>query len=490
VQADTGVLVREDRIIDVAPFSQLVGRLEPGSYDVKDSDLVMPGLINAHHHARVPTPVLMGCPDDFLEPWLLALKGLPPANGRLVTQASSIRQLRSGVTTVVHSDGPSAPSLYESLVHDRIEGYAATGQRVAFAVGYTDQNNWVYAPDETFIVSLPPELQAEVRQSPISGTGFTPAVYEDMFRRIERWARSRLGDLTHVLVGPLSPLWCSRESLEMMSHLCRTCGTGLHSHLLESVYQRQHAVSTIGTRVVPYLRGLDLLSARTSFAHAVWVTDSDIIELAETGTTVVHCPSSNLRLRCGIAPVIPMIRAGLPVALGLDANALDDDDDLFREARLASCIHFHPALASGHLSLANTFRMIFHGGARAALWEEKIGALRPGWQADIIGLSTERARTFSRSDSAGLFPGVLQRLRADDVRWVMVAGREVVRDGHFLKCDETVLLEELASEVAKGLSQASRNARFVERVRPYLFDFYLGEEAELGQPFYRFNGSA
>jgi len=139
VQADTGVLVREDRIIDVAPFSQLVGRLEPGSYDVKDSDLVMPGLINAHHHARVPTPVLMGCPDDFLEPWLLALKGLPPANGRLVTQASSIRQLRSGVTTVVHSDGPSAPSL-------RVFG-ARSHRRVCCDRSARGIRGWVYGSE-------------------------------------------------------------------------------------------------------------------------------------------------------------------------------------------------------------------------------------------------------------------------------------------------------------------------------------------------------
>jgi len=328
---DTAFLVRDDKIVRVGRLADVTIGLDDRSYSPMTFDLVIPGFINSHHHVYGLSPLQQGCLDESLELWLLALGKIPSLNDRLATMASSISQLKSGVTTLVHSDGPSSGQSYETVIRERLEGYKATGQRVAFAVGYADQNNLVYAPDKDFIASLPADLTSEIKNHLTSSPPPTLVEYEGLFDRTFHWLKGKAPSRMRLLAGPLSPIWCSPEALEMTGEICKRHDTGLHTHLLESIYQRHYAKTILGKSMVSYLASLSLLGPLSSFAHGVWVSRNDIGLLGESGSTIVHNPSSNLRLRNGIAPVIPMLREGVSVALGQDATSLDDDDDFFKK---------------------------------------------------------------------------------------------------------------------------------------------------------------
>jgi 5-methylthioadenosine/S-adenosylhomocysteine deaminase len=483
------VRVRGGHVVEVGPFDQVLASVQPGSYVVKHFDLVLPGLINAHHHVRQPTPAQLGCPDDFLEPWLLGLSQLPSADARLATIVSSARLLRSGVTTVIHSEGPRTSDDAEAWLRERLSGYVASGQRVAFALGYADQNTWVYAPDNDFVAWLPAEFQAAARDYAVARARMVPAAYADLFARMQAWVRKNGRDRIRLLAGPMSPVWCSRASLEMMAEVCHLHSTGVHMHLLESIYQRHYAQTALGMNTVAYLRQVGLLTATTSVAHAVWVSAEEISMLAEAGTTVVHNPSSNLRLRSGIAPILAMLQAGVHVALGTDASALDDDDDLLQEARLAWKLHFRPGLNRGTLDTKSVLRMLYDGGSRAALLGDRIGQLKPGYQADLIGVSLGRMPASIRPHSDDLLPIALQRLRAADVEWVMVGGVEVVRNARCVAFDEAAVIAELTEQVASRLPAARLNSAVVERLRPFVEQYYEQQVPVVGLPFYAYNGN-
>jgi 5-methylthioadenosine/S-adenosylhomocysteine deaminase len=488
LKTDTGILVSGDKIVHVGDARELIAQSQANDHKLEKFDLVIPGLINSHHHSWAFSPLQLGCLDDSLEPWLLELGRVPDLDPRLTTMFSSVRQLKSGVTTLIHSDGPGSADTYESLLRERLSGYASTGQRVAFSVGYTDQNNFVYAPDTNFLAGLPAELDREARAYLTATKGLDPAEYMAMFSRTEQWVRTEAAGRLRILAGPLSPIWCSQAALEMMGQICNEFHTGLHTHLAESVYQRHYAQSILGGSLVAYLNRLGLLGPNSSFAHSVWVTREDMQLLAEAGATVVHNPASNLRLRSGIAPVLLMRSLGVSVALGQDATALGDDDDFLEEIRLASKLHFRPGDFHDYLSLSNVLQMIYAGGRRASLWGAQIGSLTPGTYADIVGISLDRLSLPSAASTADLMTMIFQRLRSSDVRWVMVGGQVVVEGGECVTCREEDLRHELSEQASKRHSELSPMTSFIARLRPYITHFYEEQRVEHSSAYYVYNG--
>jgi cytosine/adenosine deaminase-related metal-dependent hydrolase len=469
---DARIVVEDGLVVSVGPRGA-AGQV-PTSVS-RSFDLVMPGLINAHHHAYARSPAMAGCPDLPLEPWLVALNGVPDGGGAyLATLAASLRQLRAGVTSVLHSDGPGPAHAYEEMVRDRLRAYAESGQRVAFAVGYADQQAWVYAPDDVFLATLEPSARRRLLAHMHSVAGPSPAAYAALFAALwDTYAeRDQPGTASQrLLLGPLSPLWASHEALEAMAPLLRRYPTtGLHTHFQESIYQRAWADKEYDGRLARHLAQLGLLDERTSLAHGVWPSQDDLDVLRETGATVVHNPASNLRLRSGVAPVLDLRARGIHVALGQDATGLDDDDDFLREARLAWRLHFRPGLDAPSLAARDVFQMIFHDGARAMGLLGQLGAIKAGARADLIGLGMDRLGLPAQDDADGVAHYVLQWLRGEDVRWVMVAGNDVVRDGRVLTVDEGAVLAAVEEAYAKLIETTEMRDlfRYVDqRVRDY-----------------------
>ena len=464
---DASIEVEDGLIVGVGPRSTAG---QASSAVSRSFDLVMPGLINAHHHAYARSPAMAGSPDLPLEPWLIALNRLPDGGGAyLATLAASLRQLRAGVTSVVHSDGTGPAQVYEHMVRERLRAYSDSGQRVAFAIGYADQQSWVYGPDDMFLATLEHSVRRQLLMHMQTVAGPSPVAYTALFEALwdSHARRDRSGIASQrLLLGPLSPLWASREALEAMAALLqRHPATGLHTHFLESIYQRAWADEHHDGQLARHLAQIGLMDERTSLAHAVWLSQDDLDVLHETGATVVHNPASNLRLRSGVAPVLDMRARDVHVALGQDATALDDDDDFLREARLAWRLHFRPGIGAPALSVEDVFRMIYRDGARALGMQGELGAIEVGARADVIGLGMDRRGPPVQDDAGGIAHYVLQWLRGEDVRWVMVAGREVIRDGRVLTVDEGAVLASVNEAYASARDDPAMNDLFnyVER---------------------------
>jgi 5-methylthioadenosine/S-adenosylhomocysteine deaminase len=190
------------------------------------------------------------------------------------------------------------------------------------------------------------------------------------------------------------------------------------------------------------LDSLGVLSGRTIAAHCVWLTDGDIKILKTRNTGVGHCPSSNMKLASGVAPVIKMLAAGLHVGLGTDGPAGSNNDfDMFEEMDLAAKLQKVFSGDPQALPAKTALEMATMGGARALGMEKEIGSIETNKRADMITVRLDRPNAVPMYD---VYSQMVYALKGADVRDVMVNGRPVVEDAHSLLLDEKLILAKAA----------------------------------------------
>ena len=166
----------------------------------------------------------------------------------------------------------------------------------------------------------------------------------------------------------------------------------LHDALPTCLNRREYGRRTWGHTPVEHLDHLGFLGPEVSCAHSVWLTEQDIDIMALTGATACHNPSSNLRLQNGISPVNSMLRKGVNVALGTDSTAINDDDDMVQEMRLAAKLHRQPGMGNPALDSHQTLRLATANAARPTSFQGKIGAIEKGRFADLVLLDRSEER--------------------------------------------------------------------------------------------------
>ena len=469
------LIARPDRVIDDGALFQRAVIIEAtGRFDEirrqHDADeviggpdhVVVPGLVNAHHHGRGTGAFLGGLADDALERWLLGIPAARPGlDGRLGALVSALHMLRSGTTTVLHNHlGPG--------VLGAVGGYAVSGMRVAFSSAYIERAFYTYN-DDAFLSSLPSDLAGQAR----AALGGPPPGHDDYFALVDELAAasSAMGARARVLVSPVGIYWATDEFLARCRGEATRRGSGIHMHLLETPYQRAADRALYGKSAVEHLDRLGILGPDVSFAHGVWVSEEDIAVLGGHQCSVCHCPSSNLRLRNGRAPVPAMLEAGVPLALGTDGFALNDDDDLLQEMALASRVHGEPDLGSVPLPAAAALGMATSGGARLTGFED-VGALEVGMRADVVLVDWRRVCSGYAHPDVDPVTLLVYRARGGDVDTVMVDGDVVYRGGRFTRIDETAVLAE-AAETLNAAPPRSREAdAFVALLTPHLEHYY------------------
>jgi 5-methylthioadenosine/S-adenosylhomocysteine deaminase len=202
------------------------------------------------------------------------------------------------------------------------------------------------------------------------------------------------------------------------------------------------------------LDSLGVLNGRTIVAHGVWLDDADVAILKARGTGVAHCPSSNMKLASGIAPVVKMLNAGIAVGLGTDGPAGSNNDlDLMEEMNLAADLQKVALLDPQALPAKQAIEMATILGARVAGMEKEIGSLAAGKRADLITLRLDRPHAVPLFD---VYSQIVYALKASDVQDVVVNGRVIVRDGRSLTLDERQVL-------AKAVEYGRRVAKSVGR---------------------------
>jgi cytosine/adenosine deaminase-related metal-dependent hydrolase len=384
--------------------------------------VVTPGLVNTHHHLY-QTLTRARAQEATLFEWLRELYPIwaqIDAESEYAAARTGLAELAlSGCTTVFdhHYVFPRGRSgLWEAEVQAAQElGLRIVASRGSMDLGVSNGG-------------LPPDSLVESIDAILADT--------------ERLAGLQDEDgMVQLAVAPCSPFSVTKELMRQSAELARRLGLRLHTHLAETVEEDAYCHELYGCRPVEYLEELGWVAGDVWCAHCVHLSAADITAFGLAGVGVAHCPTSNLRLGAGVAPVKELVAAGAPVGLGVDGSASNERSDLFFEVKQALLV----ARGRGGpraMTVREALRLGTRGGA-AVLGRDDIGQLAPGKRADIAvwrtdGLELGGAET---DPVAGLVFSAPHR-----VDRLYVAGEEVVRDGRLVRADE----DEIACEHRKA----------------------------------------
>ncbi len=400
--------------------------------------LAMPGLINAHTHS--PENLLRATTEPMpLEPWLVALYGISSTFSErdiyLNVMLGAIEMLRSGVTSVIDHlwcPGPITPTYMDVAT----QAHADSGMRVAVAPICGDHPYEQKLADPLGMV--------------LTETTYMQRVYDllpvpelmDMFEAwIKRWHNTHDGRV-RCFVGPGGAQWCSAELLHATADLARRYETGLHMHLLETQVQDIGGQRHFGMPAVQWLAKEGIMKSNMSLPHSVWIyTEDDLQTLAETGACVVHTIAANLKLGSGLAPIRRMRDLGIPVALGCDGAASNDNQVVFETMRLAALAHTSSDRdPTRWLQAHEIVDMATVGGAAALVLPSQVGALQPGYLADITLLDRRSPHLLPLNN---IYRHLAFCETGRSVHTVIVNGEVVVDNGRITAFDADSILDEI-----------------------------------------------
>ncbi len=437
------VLLADGRIAAIAPAA------EPPARRL----LAMPALINAHDHARPLSPTSFGAAGKPLETWLLRLAAMPAIDPYLGALAAFGRAARAGAGSVMahytRFHGPMPPV---EEVKEVARAAKDVGVRVTLAVFMRDRNPLVYAGEDSVLMKLPDDIRVAIEAQFLSSM---PRVVEQI-ASVEAIAAETESALFSVQFGPSGPQWCSDELIAGIAEASRQTRRRVQMHLLETRYQRAFADRAYPEGVVERLKTLGLLTPRLTLAHCVHARPAELDAIAAAGAILATNPSSNLHLKSGIAPISEALRRGCRVALGVDASAFAEDDDIVREMRLGHFLHggwgFDKVIERGDWLSAMVAIGRFANGAPGP------GALSIGAPADILALDLD---ALDRDAVMAVEPVdlVFARATAAHVARLFVAGQEVVRDGRLIRVDLDAVEGELRVQYRARMSS---RAAFLE----------------------------
>jgi cytosine/adenosine deaminase-related metal-dependent hydrolase len=431
--------------------------------------LALPALANAHDHARAVKPAALGALDMPLELWLAAITGSPQIDPYLVGAVSLARSALGGQGSVMmHYMRPQGGMSLVDEAREIARAAKDVGVRIAFAVALRDRHWLAYGGDDRVLALFDEKDRAAIAGRLIPKTVLPP---KEQVALVDEIAAAVDSELVSVQFGPQAVQWCSDDLLRAIAERSAQTGRRIHIHLLETRYQREWADKAHPKGMLKHLDALGLLSPRLSVAHAVWARPDELALLAERGVTISVQNSSNLGLRSGFAPVREMLKAGVPVAVGLDGVAIDDDDDALRELRLSQFVHGGVGLEQW-LDPTTLMRAACDTGRRAVTGIDEPAALEPGRLADILVLDQAAYSRDVISDSAEDLPLLLARATSRHIEALYVAGRQVVSRGRVLGVDLPALEDEMIRQLRKGMAEFNDWQRTVLRMRAGLTRFY------------------
>jgi len=378
--------------------------------------VVTPGLINTHHHLW-QNLTRARAQDENLFGWLQALY---PVWTRIDEEAEyaaarcGLAELALSGCTTVFDHHYLFPPGREGILEAEIRAARELGVRIVASRGSMDLGE----SDG----GLPPDSVVEDR--------------DDVLAATEAAAQLADGAMVQIAVAPCSPFSVTQELMRDSAELARKLGLRLHTHLAETVEEEQFAQEMFGLTPVQYVEELGWVLPDVWLAHCVHLSTDDVELFGRRGVGVVHCPSSNMRLGAGVAPVRELLDAGVNVGLGVDGSASNERGDLFLEVKMAAYV----ARSRGGpqvMTVRGALRLGTRGGA-SVLGREDIGQLAQGKRADFAVWRTDGLELGGASDPvAGLVfagPHRVDRL--------YVGGEEVVHEGHLVRADEGEIARE------------------------------------------------
>jgi cytosine/adenosine deaminase-related metal-dependent hydrolase len=415
---DGALFVRDNVIEAVGTLAEMPAQTADEVIDLSNQ-VVLPGLINTHHH-MYQTLTRVIAQDSELFGWL---KALYPIWSRLTGEAVYVSAKLAMVELMLSGCTTSSDHLYiypnDVKIDDEIRAAQEIGMRFHAARGSMSLGQSKGG--------LPPDRVVEDEA----------AILRDTQRAIEQYHDAKRYAMQRIVVAPCSPFSVTRDLMREAAALARSYGVSLHTHLAENDNDVSYSLEQFGYRPGDYAQDVGWVGADVWHAHCVKLDEREIGLFGRTGTGVCHCPSSNMRLASGIAPVRTMLDARVKVGLGVDGSASNDAGHLLNEARQAMLLQRVGGDPTA-LSAREALELATVGGA-AALGRDDIGAIIPGMAADFVAF---------RLDSIG-FAGALHDpvaalmfCQSPPVSLSVINGRIVVRDGHLLTVDTPMLVEQ------------------------------------------------
>lgn len=469
VLTGAAVAVRDGRIVACGPASELRYAYPSAGIVSLGRACLMPGLVNAHQHGRGLSQIQLGFPDDSLEPWIARRRGRAVPDVYALTRLAALQMIENGVTATLHANYSYGSGNYEAELRAAIRAYDDAGLRATICVGYADRGGLVYPPAEeaAFLARLPADLRALI--------GAGKPGYLPLDETIDLMARLGAEYAGHPRLtfayGPAGPQWVSDEAWRRLAADAAARGVGLHFHLLESPAQAACCHILYPERVLVRLAALGAFETRTSAAHAVQATPEDIADALRFGLRIVVNPGSNMRLGNGPPPIAALMDAGLGFALGTDNCALDDNEDLLSELRLARLLGRRSAAMAGD-QLRMSLAAATERGAEAAFLDGT-GRIEPGFKADLVAIDLSGVEGAYLDPDAQLLEAILARATGRDVVMTMVDGRILHRGGASPDADGD-RIRAMARRTAAETRLDAETRRLAAELAEALRDHYQG----------------
>jgi 8-oxoguanine deaminase len=426
---DGGLFIRDGFIEQVGPTSQLPATAD----EVLDlaGHILLPGLINTHHHFyQTLTRAIPAAQNANLFGWLKTLypiwARLTPEDIHISTQTALAELALSGCTT-------ACDHLYifpnGSRLDDEIEAAGEIGLRL-----HASRGSMSLGESQG---GLPPDSVVENEAT----------ILKDSQRLIETYHDPNPGAMVQIVLAPCSPFSVTSSLMRYSASLAREYGVYLHTHLAETEDEEAFCLQKAGYRPVEYMDILNWVGQDVWFAHCVYVNADEIRQFAECGCGVAHCPTSNMRLASGIAPIAAMLTAGVKVGLGVDGSASNDGSHMLAEVRQAMLAARVREGMTGFsrsddparklMTARQALEIATRGGA-AVLGRPDLGSLEPRKCADFFAVNLNRLEY-----AGGLHDPVAALVFCAPVKadYTVVGGRIIVKDGQLVSAAIPGLVE-------------------------------------------------
>jgi len=408
------LLVRDQRIVEIGGTGQTADTVIDAA-----GCAVIPGFVQTHIH--LCQTIFRGAADDLaLIDWLK--QRVWPMEA--AHSAASIRaSARLGIAELIKG-GTTCALTMETVNHtaEVFKVVEESGFRATVGKCMMDKGD-----------EVPRALQEQTSNS-----------IAESVELLEEWHGKASGRIRYCF-APRFAVSCTRELLEKVAQLARARGVMIHTHASENTTECEMVEQETGLRNITYLDSLGLTGRHVALAHCVHLSDDEIEILKTTQTNVTHCPSSNLKLGSGIAPIVKLLEQGVSVSLGADGAACNNRLDMFTEMRSAALLQ--KALHGPEvLPASRALRMATIDGARALGLDGDIGSIETGKRADLAVVRLDRLHS---TPVAEVVSALVYSAQPDDVEAVVIDGECVLRDRKLLTIDERETIVTAGAEAEK-----------------------------------------
>ena len=398
VYLDGILAVKESQIVYVGQGNQEILKQADQIIDYQGA-WIMPGLVNCHTHSAMTG--LRGIRDDsnlheWLEDYIWPAEDqfTPEMTTKAVKEALT-EMLQSGTTTfndMYNPNGVDIAEIYEAVKASKMRCY--------------------FSPT--------------LFSSDVETTAETIARTRAIIEIIKDYQDPNF----KVMVAPHSPYSCSRDLLEASLELAKEENIPLHIHVAETQEESGIILKRYGKRPLAFLDELGYLDHKAVFAHGVELNEAEITRLADSQVAIAHNPISNLKLASGIAPIVQLKKAGVPVGIATDSVASNNNLDMFEEGRTAALLQKMKSGDASQFPIETALKALTIEGAKVLGMEDEIGSLEVGKQADFLVIQPQGKIHLQPQEN--MLSHLVYAVKSSDVNDVYIAGEQVVKDGQVL----------------------------------------------------------